>query len=442
MANKTAHAIVLAALSSPAVAGGFALEHQNAEALGAAFAGAEAKSGDAGFAAHNPASIATIERAEFGLSATGIFPDTRYEGAAGALFGAAPIAGDSEGRDAISNAIVPNLSLAVPLTDRLTAGLVVNATFGFKTTYDQASVVRYQARVSDLKVMEATPMLAYEISSALRVGGGLRIQRADLALTSTIDAGGIAAASLVPGFAPGSSDLDATFEAESVALGFSVGAQADLSPTVAVGASYSSKIDHDIDGDADFDLATSPAAQTLNAAAGLFSADGFSASLTTPAIAAAGVRVDASERLTLLASMKVMFWSSFDAVSLDFNDVATPTEVLTQNWRDSWSVSLGAEYRLDDGNAVRGGLMYDESPVNGAFASPRIPDGDRHWATLGVTHALNDSLTVDLGAAYAFFSDRRINLDGAAPENFFRGALTADFTTDVFAGSLRLRCKF
>jgi long-chain fatty acid transport protein len=285
-------------------------------------------------------------------------------------------------------------------------------------------------------------MFAYELSPAIRVGAGLRIQHLDLSLTSTIDAGGIAAASLIPGFAPSSDDLAASFEADAVALGFTVGAQADLTPSLSVGASYSSKVEHDVEGEAEFDLQSSLAAQTLNAAAGLFSADGFSTALATPAIAAAGVRYQATEQLTLLASTKVIFWSSFDVVALDFNDGATPTEVLTQNWRDSWSVSLGVEYQASGATALRGGLMYDESPVNAEFASPRIPDGDRHWAALGASHAFSQNFSADVGVAYAFFSDRPIDLDGAAPENLFRGGLAADFTTDVYAGSLRVRWKF
>lgn len=433
---------VCCGVAGPAFAGGFALEHQNAEALGAAFAGAEAKKADAGFAAHNPASLATIERAEASINATGVLPDASYDSASATLLGVAPVSGRSNDDGVTANAVVPNLSIAIPVTDRLTVGFVANATFGLKTEFAEDSVIRYQARASDLRVLEATPMLAYEVSPAIRFGAGLRVQHLDLSLTSTIDAGGIAAASLVPGFSPGSDDLAARFEADGVALGFTVGAQADLTPAISVGASYSSKVEHDIEGAAEFELQSSVAAQTLNVAVGLFSADEFSTSFATPAIAAAGARYQASDRLTLLASTKVIFWSSFDVVALDFNDVATPTEVLTQNWRDSWSASLGAEYQASEKTALRGGVMYDESPVNAEFASPRIPDGDRHWAAVGLTHVFSDHVSADVGVAYAFFSDRPIDLDGAAPENLFRGALTADLSTDAYAGSLRVRWKF
>lgn len=439
--GRTSVASVLALASTPAFAGGFALEHQNAQALGVAFAGAETHAGDSGFAANNPASIAGLARGEFSISATAIKPVARYRGASATLLGAAPVVGRDADNGVISNAVVPNISVAFPVTDRLSIGLVANATFGFKTSFEEDSIVRYQARTSDLKVIEATPVIAYELSPSVRLGAGLRVQRLDLSLTSTIDAGGVAAASLVPGFAPGSSDLQAAFDVEDVAIGFTVGMQTDLTPRLHAGAAYSSKVDHSLDGDAAFDLATSPAAQILNAAAGLFEADGFTSDFATPAIAAGGLRYEASERLTLLASTKVIFWSSFDNVSLEFNDAATPTEVVTQNWRDSWSVSAGAEFAADSNTRLRAGVMYDESPVNSEFASPRIPDGARHWIAAGVTQDFSERVSADLGVAYAYFSNRRVALDGADPENLFRGSLAADFSTEAYAASLRIRYK-
>lgn len=428
--------------AGPAFAGGFSLEHQNAQALGVAFAGAESASGDAGFAAHNPSSLARVERPELSFNATQIWPSASYSGAAATLLGATPVTGANAGASVIKKALVPNLSAAAPLTDRITIGLVAHATYGFTTSFAEDSVVRYQARESELRAIEVTPVIAIEAAPGLRVGAGLRLQHLDLSLTSTIDAGGIAAASLVPGFSPGSSDLSASFGGSDLAVGFSVGLQADLSQTLHVGAAYASRIDHSFEGDAEFDLASSAAASVLNAAAGLFGADRFSTGLSTPASFAFGARYEATDRISFLASTKLTRWSSFDVVALEFNDAATPDETLTQNWKDSWSFSLGVEYAASPSTTVRAGVMYDESPVNGAYASPRIPDGDRRWIAAGMTQKLSKRLAADLGVAYASFSDRTIANDGTAPEDVFRGALAAKFETEVYAVSLRLRYRY
>lgn len=435
-------AIACWAPTAGAQAAGFSIEHQNAGALGAAFAGAEAKDSDAGYAAYNPAAIGGIGRSEINLNATGIWPLGTYADASGSLLGVAPVAGLPSGDSVIDFAVIPNFSVAAPISDRLTIGLIANATFGFSTNYDANSVVRYQARESDLAVLEITPVAAFELTDAITIGGGLRFQHVDLTVTSTIDGGGIAAASMVPGFAPGGGDFDAAFEGTNWAVGYTVGLNADLSERLSVGLVWRSKIEHDIVGAAAFDIAASPAAQTLNGLAGLFAADEFASTIALPASAGLGARFKANERVTLLASVKLTRWSSFETVELAFNDGVTPPETLTQDWRDSWGFSAGGEYEATDKSTWRAGFYYDQSPVNDAFASPRIPDGDRYWFAAGVSHQFSSALSADLGLAYAIFEDRTIDISGALPEDLFRGALSVDFETQAFALSGRLRWRF
>lgn len=435
-------AAAVSASTTSGLAGGFNLEHQNAEALGAAFAGAEAKERDAGFAAYNPAAIGAIDRAEINLNATAIWPVTRYENASATLLGVAPVSGAASEDGVIDFAVVPNITVAAPVTDRISIGLVANATFGFSTEYGPTSIARYQARESDVRVLEITPLAALEVTDGLTIAAGPRFQQIDLTISSTIDAGGIAAASMVPGFAPGVSDLDAAFEGKNWAVGYTAGLHADLSSRLQAGLVWRSKIEHSIEGSAAFDLAASPAAQVLNGAVGLFGADEFETSIALPASVALGLRYAASDQFTLLATAKVTRWSSFEAISLAFNDGATPAETLTQDWRDAWGFSVGGEFEASEAIAFRAGFYYDQSPVNGDFASPRIPDGDRYWFAAGVSHAFTSALSADLGVAYAIFEDRAIDISGAAPEDLFRGALALDFETQAVALSGSLRWRF
>lgn len=425
-----------------ALAGGFALEHQNAAALANAFAGVEAERGKIAYAAYNPASIAAITAAEFDISATGVSLITDYENASGALLGVAPIVGTTKGRGVVPTSVVPNITIATPIGDRLSIGVIVNSRFGLKTDYGPTSVVRYQARHSELSTVEISPIAAFKITDAISVGGGMRFQFADLNLSSTIDAGGIAAASMVPGFLPQTSDLGATFKANDWAIGYTAGAQIDLSPQFHAGVSWLSRIDHDFNGEAIFDLAGSGAGQTLNALAGLFAADRFATSIATPGSVQFGARFDASDRFALLASGKRTFWSSFDVIQLSFNDGATPPETVTQNWSDSWQASFGGEWKTTSETTLRAGVMWDQSPVNAAFSHPRVPDGDRFWIGAGLSQAFGERVGVDVGIAYAFFKDAHFALTGAEPENLFRGSFAGDFGFSAVAVSGTLRYKF
>jgi long-chain fatty acid transport protein len=441
-ATAVAGLAALQAVASGAAAGGFALEQQNARALGAAFAGAQARRADPGFAVYNPAAIAGVSGPDLSANATGVWSITSYENAQGSLFGVAPISGAADGEDFDGDAIIPSLSIAAPLNERVAVGLVIHAPFGLSTNFDPGSVIRYQAQKSEALSIAVSPTVAIALTDSLSVAGSVRIQYFDLSVTAIVDAGGVAAANSIPGFLPGSSDLPASFNGDDVAVGFTAGFMAALGERVVIGGSYASKISHEIEGDAVFDLAASSAAQFLSVAAGLFAPTTFASDFTTPAIAGLGLEFSATERFTLLASTTYSRWSAFEEVALIFANPAQPPEILTQNWDDSWSFSVGGEYAAARETILRAGFMFDDTPVNDAFASPRIPDSDRYWASLGATQDFSERLSADVGVAVAFFADRPIALSGAAPDALLRGSLNADLNTTAFAASLRIRYRF
>jgi long-chain fatty acid transport protein len=430
------------AASSTAIAGGFAIEQQNAAALGAAFAGAQARGADPGFAAYNPAAIGGVDCLDISVSATGVAATSKYRDAQGLLLGSVPISGEDSGGGYMRPAAIPNISLARPLGERLAVGLVLTSHFGLKSDFSADSVLRYQAQSSELLSLAASPTISFKAADGLTLGASLRLQYADLSIGAIIDAAGVAAASLITGFVPGTSDLPAEFGGDDLSLGFAAGFIAEVSPRLTVGGSYSSKITHDIEGDARFDIAQSAAARVLNQAAGLFAPTGFSTEFTTPAIAGVGLSYRACDCLTLLASATWTGWSSFDEVALVFENRAQPPEVLRQDWRDGWSVSAGWEWNFSDDTVFRAGLMYDATPVNAAIASPRIPDADRLWLSIGGSRRLGEKLSGDIGAAVAFFDDRDLVLSGAAPDALFRGSLSTHLAATAFAVSARLRYSF
>ena len=53
---------------------------------------------------------------------------------------------------------------------------------------------------------------------------------------------------------------------------------------------------------------------------------------------------------------------------------------------------------MNDRWDLRFGVAYDQSPVRDQYRSPRIPDSDRVWASLGGGYALGNNMV--LNAAY------------------------------------------
>jgi long-chain fatty acid transport protein len=57
----------------------------------------------------------------------------------------------------------------------------------------------------------------------------------------------------------------------------------------------------------------------------------------------------------------------------------------------------------------RAGVAYDETPVEDAFRTARIPDNSRTWIALGGQYRLSEKSALDFGYAYLFVEDSSIN---------------------------------
>lgn len=425
-----------------ALASGFAVEHHNARALGAAYAGAQARRADAGFAAYNPAAIAGLSRAELSSSATVLWGPTGYEDAEGVLLGTTPIAGRTAGDGVLPPAFIPSFAYAAPVTDRIVVGLTVTSPFGLRSQFADDAIVRYHALDSRLLTMAVSPTLAVDVAPGLTIGASLRLQYADISLKTSVDAAGLAALLAGAPLTPGSDDVLADFDGDDFAVGFAAGMQAEVTPRLRIGFSYTSKIEHDLRGDAAFGVAESAAAAALNATTGIFAPTKFSAALPLPATYALGAAYEASPSLTLLASASYTRWSVLDRLDFVFDNPAQPPESVTQDWSDTWALSFGADYALGEKTELRAGFTFDETPVNDAFAGPRIPDTDRYWVTVGLTRQLGARLSADLAAGYVFSADRVVDLSGTAPEDLLRGSLSTTLSVTTYVAGGRLRYAF
>lgn len=427
--------------SSPVMAGAFALNTQSAESLGAATAGAQAAEATPGNMYFNPASIVGVDGVEGSFSVVGVIMNSSYRDADGTLLGTVPVAGAASGEAALNDGVFPTGAIAAQLNDRFYVGLGFYAPYGFGSSYADDSVVRYHGTASELLSASLTPVLGFAINDDWSIAAGPRFQYADVTLRGAVDAAGIATAQSVSGFIPGTDDVFFNFEADSFDIGYIVGLQGELSEGVRVGASFSSKIEHGLSGTADFDVSQSLAGQALQGF-GLFLDTDFTSDFVTPAVAQFGAQVDVAPNVTLLASAVLTRWSSFENVIAVFENPFQPADVLTQNWNDAWSGSLGAEIELSPSSQFRFGVMYEDAPVDEAFMSTRIPDGDRLWGAVGFSQQLNDRAELHFAASYLVADDMVVSQPAARPENLFRGSLDTVVENEAFVLGLGVDYRF
>ena len=60
-------------------------------------------------------------------------------------------------------------------------------------------------------------------------------------------------------------------------------------------------------------------------------------------------------------------------------------------------MSLGGEFKLNDSFTLRAGVAYDETPTSIETRSPRLPDDDRTWYSIGGTWNATEALEVNFG---------------------------------------------
>ena len=74
---------------------------------------------------------------------------------------------------------VPQLYLGGPVSDRLAAGVGLNAPFGLRTDWGPATPFSVVATETDLTYATAWGVLAYELNDQLSIGGGIGVTYAD-----------------------------------------------------------------------------------------------------------------------------------------------------------------------------------------------------------------------------------------------------------------------
>lgn len=424
-------------LAAPVMASGFQVREQSAKALANSWAGAAAGAEDAGFMVYNPAAIGNIDGTQFVGSLSYI--DASFDlqdSQASSIFGV-PYSSNASGEGGES-AWVPAFAVKTQLSERIDLGLAIYSPYGLSTKYDEDWIGRYHGVETELKTIDIQPTLNYRFSDRLSIAAGLRAEYADATLSNAIDLGSQANPAL-----GGQHDGFAEVTGDDWGYGYTLGALFQATERTRLGIGYRSEIDIKLDGEAEFSADT-PVGQAVLAGAqatGQLTDGGGSAELTTPANLNFGVYHQLTDRLAVMANAEWTEWSSFDELVVEFDD-NTPNSVTEENWDDTWAFSVGANYALNDRWLLRAGLGYDESPVpDSRHRTPRVPDSDRRWMSIGATFTPTENLDITAGYLHVFVDDVDMDLRATDTGNASRGNLSGRYESaaDVFALSTSYR---
>ncbi|MDG2519770.1 OmpP1/FadL family transporter [Lysobacter soli] len=384
-----------------AQASGFQLKENSVKSMGAAFAGAGVNETDSSVVANNPATMARFSGTTMQVDVTAIDLSYEFKGTGTDALGR-PLTGGNGG-DAGDIAAVPALSVIHKLDNGLAFGAMVSAPFGLKTEYDDNWQGRYFAHTSDVEIVDLTLAAALDIvPDRFSVGAGIIYSRADVTLSKSVDFGSLLFANPatrpLPFARPQAADGFAEIQGDDTGFGWTVGANLKPTDKLAIGVSYRSEIDYELEGTADWTVpgnvaavfAASPTTRPL------FQDGAALAKLTTPSVLNVDLRYDFTDSFSMMASYAETGWESLREVRIEFAN-PDPDSVEPFNWKDTTFASLGAEYKLNPSWTLRGGVAYDETPTHIETRTPRLPDANRMWYSLGASWAATQALEVNFG---------------------------------------------
>lgn len=427
-------AVAAALLTGTAVQGaGFGIIENSASGMGSAYASGGAAAEDASTVWFNPASITRLKGQNLVAAINVILPTADFDNEGSTFASGAPLTGPNSNSDI--PAVIPTFYYSGQLSDDLFAGISINAPFGLVTRYDDDWVGRYHAVESDLKTVNINPALAYRINDQWSVGGGISLQLLDITLTSAIDFGSIAGA---PGAADGFAKL-AGDNYDNLAFGWNAGVLYTLNASTRFSFAYRSEVRQHVTGDADFKV---PVSAAPIVSTGAFTDTTLSANVTLPASASLSAFHNYG-RLDLMADLTWTGWSSFKELRIKYDNPAQPDSVTTEDYQDQYRIAVGGRYQLDEKLLLRAGLAYDQKAVKDKYhRTPRIPDNDRYWVSLGAGYALTDTIGADIGYSHLFVPKTPIENTYESSIPALNHTLKGEYTSGVDIISAQLTMKF
>jgi long-chain fatty acid transport protein len=228
----------------------------------------------------------------------------------------------------------------------------------------------------------------------------------------------------------------------SIGIGYNLGALYQLDSATRIGLDYRSRIRHNISG---AQKITVPASYSLisPAAVGLLNAATSAAttSITLPDSLSAGLYRQITPRLAVMGSVEWTEWSLLNALYI------TPTNgsggmVVEERYRNTWFAAIGANYRLLDSLLLQTGFGYDQSPVDDANRTTRVPDADHYDVGFGLQYQILPRTSLELAYGHVFTPGGSIHNTASASALTPSGTIAGTYDDSANSVTVGMIAKF
>ena len=305
-----------------------------------------------------------------------------------------------------------------PKDSKFKFGVGAFTPFGSGVNWGDTWMGRDLLKEIKLKTIQVQPTISYRLTENLSVGAGLVIGFGSVKLARALFYDSSSG--------DGSVDLKGN---SNTSFGYNAGIFYSPNGLVDIGVSYRSKVEMKLEnGDATFTLPSS-----------LYTAipptNNFDASLPLPSVLSIGITLHPTDQLDIGTEFNYVGWSAYKSLAFDFKNPGPTDTSSPRNYKDSWVLHLGGEYRPMPKLQLRAGIYFDKTPVKKGYMTAETPDASRIGLTAGVGYAIGEHLQFD--ASFLF-------IDGMKREQTVQEAINAKTydpnagTRDVLPGTYRL----
>ncbi len=379
-----------------AYAGGISLYEVGTADVGLAAAGYSARAQDASTVFTNPAGMTRLAGDQLTLGAQLLYADLGFSIAQGT----SPALGGNAGGNPIEWFPGGGMFYSHSVSADVKVGVAITGNFGSAVKYDSGWVGRYYIQEGTLLGMSILPSAAWRVDEHLSLGASLNVMYGKF--DTKVGVNNIVGPD-------GSLSLDDN----TWGLGANLGLLYEVNPGTRFGITYNSPVDLKFSATTQWD-GLAPALRTVLGTRGLLDAD-VDLGVTVPQGVNASFYHAIDPRWAILGSVGWQQWSKFGHldVGIDSNNPVSVTSAL--NYKDTWHIAGGAQYKLSDPWLLNAGIAYDSGFQDNDNVALALP-ANAAWR-FGVGMQKTESKTFNWGwsAEYIYGADLHTNVANRVP---------------------------
>lgn len=382
---------LIAICSSSTFAAGYRLEFQSPSVL--ADAGDAAVVEDAGTNWYNSAGLVYLPQQAV-VSSIELYEKAAFKGTATApsIFGIGPPYTATGQATSYSFVGLPAIHYSMPYKDRYAFGLSIVPAWGLLEDYGPSSVLRYDLERIYTRTIDISPSVAIKINKQWSIGFGPDAHYWYLTSKTHVRTQPVT-----------NSDSISRFSTDDWAYGGHIGILFRPDDATRVGLNYRSKITMGMTGYSDFAFPDGPSLESNT----------FLLHIPLPPTTSLSAYHDMSPCWALMGTITYDQWSvirnlhgqGFIGPRGGRSGVNVP-----QDFHNTFDISFGSHYKLNDKILLRGSLKYEQTPTNDAHRDVNFPDAEKLGINLGARYQMTKCVAVDLIYAHVFTRTVPINV--------------------------------